>query len=280
MQRHIHYPYQQPQVLVHSFELDASFTTCSLPWICPRNQAHFPLPQSLDPNTSEFISLDDARNMLEQLNKILRETGFNPQPSNPLFFICILLSLILGWGPDISVLWRDSSETSGPEPVVAQGGEVGDRLGLVLLPWLTYIATFYFFKIQRERRLTAALHTFNRCKNGVILSLGGGGITSQGEMVGIQQGGTYENFYNATWDPRGLMFKGYLHVHVNVEKRQEWCRNNGVAFVSPVANSQLQGESFVGTILPPGFPLDPLEEEPPPAYSQAMEPPPEYKQVA
>lgn len=59
-------------------------------------QAHFPLPQSLDPNTSEFISLADAKNVLEQLNKILRGTGFNPQPSNPLFFICILLSLILG----------------------------------------------------------------------------------------------------------------------------------------------------------------------------------------
>ena len=61
----------------------------------------------------------------------------------------------------------------------------------------------------------------------------------QGVTVGSEFGGTYENFYMAMWDPKGLMFRwlrysvglhslsfvrGYLHVFVHTGVRQQWCR--------------------------------------------------------
>ena len=61
----------------------------------------------------------------------------------------------------------------------------------------------------------------------------------QGVTVGSEFGGTYDNFYMAMWDPKGLMFKyvryhlffdltffgrGYLHVFVHTGERQRWCR--------------------------------------------------------
>ena len=57
--------------------------------------------------------------------------------------------------------------------------------------------------------------------------------------VGSEFGGTYDNFYMAMWDPKGLMFRyvrshifvdslpfvrGYLHVFVHTGVRQRWCR--------------------------------------------------------
>ena len=57
--------------------------------------------------------------------------------------------------------------------------------------------------------------------------------------MGSEFGGTYDNFYMAMWDPKGLMFRyvrcqifvdplnffrGYLHVFVNTGARQQWCR--------------------------------------------------------
>jgi len=41
----------------------------------------------------------------------------------------------------------------------------------------------------------------------VALSFGGGGTTPRGVTVGSEFGGTYDNFYMATWDPKGLMFR-------------------------------------------------------------------------
>ena len=58
--------------------------------------------------------------------------------------------------------------------------------------------------------------------------------------MGSEFGGTYDNFYMAMWDTKGLMFRyvnhknvvgldrlngrGFLHVHVNTTERQSWCR--------------------------------------------------------
>ena len=66
-------------------------------------------------------------------------------------------------------------------------------------------------------------------------------VLFQGVTVGSDYGGTYDNFYMAMWDPKGLLFRcvrtpkvlcdlylphvrGYLHVFVHTGVRQQWCR--------------------------------------------------------
>lgn len=265
------HPHTDPQdILIHQFLLDADFDTCQLPWICPRRNAQFIPPSSLGPNTNHFLPLEEALRILKDLNSILHETAFNPRPTNPCFLLTILFTFIVpGLLPILSI--KDDSYLEN----------FGQRMGLVLglglgLPWLLYFCMLIYFRMARKRRLTQYVAQWNRSSKGVKLSLGGGGTTPQGVTVGSHQGGTYENFYMATWDPKSLLFKGYLHVWVNVQERQEWCRNNGQPLVMPVPLGQMQVPP--GSIVyqapprvadyqpPPGYALVPMGEQPPPGF--------------
>jgi len=112
--------------------------------------------------------------------------------------------------------------------------------------------------------------------------------------VGSDQGGTYENFYMATWDPKSLLFRGYLHVFVNILERQEWCRRNGTEFIMPVPYGSVQQIPVAqvapappaylqptppsGYQPPPGYALVPISEQPqvppsaPPPYGYELKP--------
>lgn len=211
----------------------------------------FQLPTSLTPDTQPFLTLTDAKTLLGNLNTILSQTGFNPRPSNPWFFIAMFSGFaIMG----ISL----SSTLSG------DGSNIGIGMGFVMvgvmLPYILFFGAVYHYKKQRRDRLTQYVEDWNRAGNGVKLSFGGGGTTPRGVTVGSEFGGTYENFYMATWDPKSLMFRGYLHVFVNPHERYEWCRNNGVAFTPPLPLGQVVQAPPQMYQPPPGYALVPLSE--------------------
>merc|ERR1712179_20242 len=274
-------------VLIHQFQLDADYDICQLPWVCPRRNAQFIPPSSLPPNMNHFLPLEEVLRILKDLNTTLHQTAFNPRPNNPCFILTSLLTMIVpGLLPVLSLHDDDVLENFGMK--------LGWVLGLGLgLPWLIYFCLLIYFRVARRRRLTGYVAEWNSSSTGVVLSLGGGGTTHRGVTVGSHQGGTYENFHMATWDPKGLMFKGYLHVFVNIPGRQQWCRDNGLQFVMPVPLGQLQfpdgyqapppsggyyqaAPSVGGYQPPPGYALVPISElQPPPSHYQP--PPPEYE---
>ena len=50
-------------------------------------------PTGLNDNVQQFLSLEEARKILADLNKILHNTAFNPRVSNPCFLLAVLISL-------------------------------------------------------------------------------------------------------------------------------------------------------------------------------------------
>ena len=198
-------------------------------------------PSGLPEQVQHFLGLEDARRLLADLNRILHTTAFNPRVSNPCFCLALLLSFgSLGFILPVSLGFPtgyESSDDYSGEPKERWGGEeversssspIGMNIGLMLflmfLPYSVFFFLVYYMKSARKRRLLRHVRKWNSSNTGVKLSFGGGGSTPRGVTVGSEFGGTYDNFYMAMWDPKGLMFKGYLHVFVHTAERQEWCR--------------------------------------------------------
>lgn len=248
-----HPPSDSAELLVHSFQLDADFDTCQLPWICPRRNAMFHPPSSLPPSVLEFLPLEEANHLLADLNRILQETGFNPGISNPCFLFAMFFSCVLCPGLVLPMimrpLWDEGSEDHTIPWIIV-------FLLFLFLPYLPFFVLACHFRRARRRRLTGYIDQWNRSGKGIKLSFGGGGTSTRGVTVGSEFGGTYDNFYMAQWDPKGLMFKGYLHVFVNTTERQLWCRNNGRSYAPPIPLGQ------AAYVPPAGYALVPLSDVP------------------
>ena len=79
----------------------------------------------------------------------------------------------------------------------------------------------------------------------------------------------------ATWDPKGRLIRGYLHVFVNYQKHYDWCQRNNEPFVPPVPphqqsiDQQIASSSFQAPDnfqVPAGYTLVPQNPTPPPAF--------------
>jgi len=265
-------------------------------------------PTGLNENVQQFLSLAEAQKIIADLNKILHNTAFNPRVSNPCFLLAVLVTFAgtgiftssmisgisdidFGSDPEIENNWRilrgeepfnefsensRSKEDSGSSIGLKVGGFV---VGL-MLPYLCFFILVAIFKSSRKRQLTNYVAEWNRSTrgNGVALSFGGGGTTPRGVTVGSEFGGTYDNFYMATWDPKGLMFRGYLHVFVHTGVRQRWCSENGTYYVAPIPLGQAAPVQVVTYQPPPGYALVPMSElqstgnpsSAPPSYDKAV----------
>ena len=148
-------------------------------------QAKFWPPTSLPPTTQAFLSLTDAQKLLDDLNTILSKTGFNPQPSNPWFFIA-MFSGIATMAITLSITLSNLGS-----------GTVGLGMGFMMfgifLPYILFFVAVHYYKKQRRERLTQYVEDWNRwdvgknktpelCSSvraggGLKLSFGGGGTT-------------------------------------------------------------------------------------------------------
>ena len=166
-----------------------------------------------------------------------------------------------------------------------------------ILPYTLYFGLMMYKKSERKSRLLTFVNEWNKIKsNGLHLSLGGGG-TMRGIAVGSETGGTYDNFYMTSWDPKSLLVRGYLHVFVNYQERANWCQQNGFPFVPPVAPNQQTMEQQIaqpgqvpvppaGLQVPAGYALVPQHQQPLPEFQvpagyalvpQHQQPPPEFQ---
>jgi len=256
-------------------------------------------PTGLNDNVQQFLSLEEARKILADLNKILHNTAFNPRVSNPCFLLAVLISLgssgiftsfmtssidLNSWSGD-----EELEEKWGGETVKREDSSIGISIGGFLLggflPFLVFFLIVAITKSSRKRQLTNYVGEWNRktAGNGVMLSFGGGGTTPRGVTVGSEFGGTYDNFYMAMWDPKGLMFRGYLHVFVHTGVRQQWCSANNTYYVAPIPLGQAAPVQVVSYQPPPGYALVPMAELQAtgnPSSAPAMEPPSYEKAVA
>ena len=228
--------------------------------------------------------------MIEEINKILRETAFPNRQCNLLMLLCIILSFT---SPFPSLFYLFS-----PEP--GKGSvSLGPLFAGMFLPYVLYFSLMIYKKISRKSNLLNFVQNWNKKQNtGVFISLGGGGNV-RGMAVGSETGGTYEHFHMATWDPKSLLIRGYLHLFVNYQERANWCQRNGVPFIPPVPPHQQTMEQQIapqtqdltvpsGYQIPAGFALVPQNYQPPqniqvPAgyalVPQAQDLPPDYDQA-
>jgi len=286
-------PPEGEEILIHSFLLDADFDTCQVPLICPRKNAMFHPPTGLSDNVQHFLSLAEAQTIVADLNKILHNTAFNPRVSNPCFLLAVLISfgssgiftssmtsgITLAGNEEIENNLRGNEESKDDDSS-SIGVSIGGLVLGLMLPYLCFFILVAITKSCRKRQLTNYVAEWNsRTRgNGVALSFGGGGTTPRGVTVGSEFGGTYHNFYMAMWDPKGLMFRGYLHVFVHTGVRQRWCSANGTYYVAPVPLGQAAPVQVVTYQPPPGYALVPMSElqasgnppTAPPSYEKAV----------
>lgn len=286
-------PPEGEEILIHSFLLDADFDTCQVPLICPRKNAMFHPPTGLNDNVQHFLSLAEAQTIVADLNKILHNTAFNPRVSNPCFLLAVLISfgssgiftssmtsgINLAGNEEIENNLRGNEESKDDDSS-SIGVSIGGLVLGLMLPYLCFFILVAITKSCRKRQLTNYVAEWNsRTRgNGVALSFGGGGTTPRGVTVGSEFGGTYHNFYMAMWDPKGLMFRGYLHVFVHTGVRQRWCSANGTYYVAPVPLGQAAPVQVVTYQPPPGYALVPMSElqasgnppTAPPSYEKAV----------
>ena len=209
--------------------------------------------------------------MIEDINKILRETSFPNKKCNPFLMLCILCSVL-------SLCLTVNST------VVIMG------VGL-FPPYFIYFGLMLFMKSERKNRLLTFVSEWNVMKsNGLYLSFGGDYLSFGGVAVRSETGGTYDNFYMATRDPKSLMVRGYLHVFVNYQERANWCQQNDVPFIPPVPTHQQTMERQIaepdqvpappaGLQVPAGYVLVPQHQQPPPVPHH-QQPPPEFQVLA
>ena len=243
--------------------------------------------------------------MIEEINKILRETAFPNKQCNPFFILCMLLSFLsVGAstantisGINVDFSQEQSEERAESNPILSSMMFL--MIGL-MLPYIIYFGLMMYKKSQRKSRLITFVREWHEMKsNGVFISLGGGG-TVRGVVLGSETGGTYENFYMATWDPKSLLVRGYLHVFVNYQERASWCQQNCIPFIPPVPTHQQTMEQQIaqqgqvpavppGFQIPAGYALVPQNQQPPPEFQvpagyalvpQSQDLPPNYYQAS
>jgi len=221
--------------------------------------------------------------MIEEINAILRSTAFPNRQCNLFFIICMLLTFPCMAQPFSSIV---SLGTDGDADTIPFS--LAWMIGGIFMPYIFYFGLMLYKKSSRKRSLLNYVRKWNETKNdGVFLSLGGGG-TVRGVAVGSDTGGTYENFYMATWDPKSLLVRGYLHVFVNYQERYNWCQTNNITFVPPVPpHQQTMAQQIapqpqsqvpmvpVGFQVPAGYALVPQNYQPP----QEFQVPPGYALV-
>ena len=230
----------------------------------PPGQAMFHPPSSLPEEVQEFLGLEEARRVLAHLNHILHTTAFHPRGP------CLCLAIVMSMGsmgiimPVFLLSIQEDGGSSIPVWLCV-------LIGLTFLPYIIFFFLLFYMKSARRRRLLRHVEEWNSSASGVRLSFGGGGTTPRGVTVGSQFGGTYDNFYMAMWNPNGLLFKGFLHMFVHTEERQEWCRwaatcdrptptrTSGRPFVPPVPLGQAPAVPYQP---PAGFALVPMEQVP------------------
>jgi len=233
-------------------------------------------PASLNDNVQHFLTLSEAQKILADLNQILHKTAFNPKPSNPCFLLAVLFTFVCsGFFPFVITTGLENSTDQNRGLYI--GGTIGALIFAIILSYTCFFCLTCHFRTSRRRQLTNYVAQVNSHGNGVKFSFGGGGTTPRGLTVGSEFGGTYENFYMAMWDPKGLMFKGYLHVFVDTDARQQWCSANGTYYVAPVPLGQAPVQ-VVAYQPPPGYALVPMAElqatpggpSAPPSYDKAV----------
>jgi len=234
-------------------------------------------PGSLNDNVQQFLMLAEAQKILADLNQILHKTAFNPRISNPCFLLAVLSTFLFSGVFTAPFLTHISDMTNDFDDGGSSIGlNIGGLLVTMVLPFLSFFVLVYYFKASRKRQLLNYVADLNSRGNGVKFSFGGGGTTPRGLTIGSEFGGTYDNFYMAMWDPKGLMFKGYLHVFVDTFARQQWCSANGTYYVAPVPLGQAPVQ-VVAYQPPPGYALVPMAElqatggpAAPPSYDKAV----------
>lgn len=220
-------------ILIQSFNLDADADYCSLPICYPGKQAMFHTPRNFSSHLSNFIPYEEGKKLIENINNILLDTAFPSKQCNPCFLLCMVSSVLF-----VFMFTGNTIASVGEEGDLGVFGKNILSIPLMMLsmffPYFIYFGLFLYKKSARKSQLLAFVTEWNEEKsNGIFLSLGGGGNV-RGVNVGSETGGNYEHFYMATWDPKSLLVRGYLHVFVNYQDRANWCQRNGVPFVAPV----------------------------------------------
>jgi hypothetical protein len=248
--------------LVHSFQLDSSTDYCSFPPCYPGKQAMFHLPNSFPENLATFIPYEECVRVIEDINQILRNTGFPNHQFNPAFlmtigstFLCFFLMMYLIW---TGLIW-----TYGAPLLFG-----------IFVPMITYSVLTKVQSVRRQNNLLKFLREWNeKASNGVRLSLGGTGHTRWGIPWGSETGENHVFFFLSTHDPTGTMIKGFLQVFVNYQDRSSWCQRTGVPFVAPVPLSRPANPGQDGGVtvqVPAGYALVPQAAvDQPPTYSQS-----------
>ena len=79
----------------------------------------------------------------------------------------------------------------------------------------------------------------------------------------------------ATWDPKSLRVRGFLHIFVNYQDRAAYCQQNGLPLIPPVPSHQQTVAQQIasqapqapqGFQTPPGYALLPQDQMPPPDF--------------
>jgi len=228
----------------------------------------FHIPKNFSSHLSNFLSYEDGVKAIKEINQILRDTGIGRKQCNLLLIICMAFSFL-------SVPINTSHLMLGGVNE-GMGLSIGALMVFMFVPYAVYFSLFIYTKIARKNKLLDFIHTWNEKRNnGVFLSLGGSG-TVRGVSIGSDTGGTYEHFYMATWDPKSLMVRGFLHIFVNYQERAEWCQRNGIPFVPPIPPHQ----QTVAQQIAPQAPQDPQGFQPPAGYAlvpQNQIPPPAFQ---
>ena len=171
---------------------------------------------------------------------------------------------------------------------------IGIVVAVSLVPMFIYVFLRCCLQSTRKSMLLNYVNRWNRrIANGVFLVLGGEGRTQRGMVIGSEGGGDYGAFYYATWDAKGILVRGFLHVFVHYSCRADWCQKNGVPFVPPVpVNQQTMEHQLGGTAtqnphltgfqapagyslvpqeyrVPDGYRLVPISQDLPPSYADS-----------
>jgi len=229
-------------VLIHSFQLDAENSYCAVSKLCPKKQAMFHVPANVPEHIEHFLPLKDIKKILEDLNEILKNTGFPMNFTNPVLIVSFAVFFLF--------------------PTLIPRIGVGIMV-LVILPFLLNGVLFFYCRSKRKDGILSYLEDWNRNDRGVKLNIGGYVTNSRsGVTLGSEQGGNYYHFYAATFDRHSLMSRGYLHVVVNRTEREAWCRRNGVQYLAPYTPEQ-QNMAAVQAAPPPvpqGYAMVPQQQ--------------------
>ena len=193
----------------------------------------FHTPKKFSSHLNNYLPYQEGVKIINNLNKILRDTAFPNKAWNPFFLICTSLSCFSIIFSLYLLFTRSHDDT------FSVGSFLGGICGGIVLPYLVYFVLMIYKKYSRKRCLLRFIDKWNKeQQDGVFISLGGGGTTARGVAVGSETGGTYEHFYMATCDHKGIFIRGYLHVFVNYPKYAHWCRITELPFIPPNLHQQ------------------------------------------